>query len=357
MRHRLFKFLVPLLSIIASFLVLEISLRVYDGEYEFRSFLGEIRTLLNAGKAVTYDPELGWTPTVGYSSDNNFFGTQITILRDGTRSNGRPIGNPPASAEIILAIGDSMTFGEEVADGETWPAHLERLSERTVLNAGVPGYGVDQSYLRTRQLVEKYDPDILIFSFIADDIGRAEAWLRFGAPKPYFELIENQLVLRNTPVPLREETVSGFEKLKSVFGYSYAIHKLMMMNRYKAAWIARTGLYRKAHDYGADVACVLLKNLEGMAARRRIKLYVLAQYMRSNGDPEYAKKLELVDGLLSCIGDPSTTVVDLRYILEATWRLDKDSYRRLFKRVHMTSEGNRLVAERLFEVMRKNHDL
>ena len=66
----------------------------------------------------------------------------------------------------ILILGDSFTFGDEVSDNETWPAVLEKIANKKVVNGGVFGYGIDQSFLRMKVLVAKYNPDIVIFSFI-----------------------------------------------------------------------------------------------------------------------------------------------------------------------------------------------
>ena len=67
---------------------------------------------------------------------------------------------------MILAVGDSFTFGDRVSDHETWPAQLERLTGRQVLNAGVFGYGVDQAYLRAVALLETYDTDLVVLALI-----------------------------------------------------------------------------------------------------------------------------------------------------------------------------------------------
>ena len=48
----------------------------------------------------------------------------------------------------ILAVGDSYTYGEEVGENDSWPAQLQRIKNQRVLNAGVSGYGFDQSVLR-----------------------------------------------------------------------------------------------------------------------------------------------------------------------------------------------------------------
>ena len=55
---------------------------------------------------------------------------------------------------VILAVGDSFTFGPYVPNEDTWPAQLERLldidlgtrSTAQVLNAGVSGYTIVDEY-------------------------------------------------------------------------------------------------------------------------------------------------------------------------------------------------------------------
>src|SRR5439155_5598788 len=60
---------------------------------------------------------------------------------------------------------------------------------RRVVNAGVAGFGLDQTVLRAEQLVGMYRPEFVIVSFIADDIGRTE-WARQVGSKPYFVIDE-----------------------------------------------------------------------------------------------------------------------------------------------------------------------
>src|SRR2546430_12739713 len=51
----------------------------------------------------------------------------------------------------ILAVGSSFTFGAEVADDQSWPAQLERLTGRPVDNAAVGGHALDQIVLRSEE--------------------------------------------------------------------------------------------------------------------------------------------------------------------------------------------------------------
>jgi len=97
---------------------------------------------LRPSKVYVHDDVLGWAPEPGrLGRTAAAYGgrADYTIDMDGLRSNGqtRPTG------EAILATGDSFTFGQEVNDSESWPAELERLLARPVLNWGVAGYGLD----------------------------------------------------------------------------------------------------------------------------------------------------------------------------------------------------------------------
>ena len=74
----------------------------------------------------------------------------------------------------VALIGDSFTFGEGVRFEDTWGSVLgEALGTHCqVLNFGVPGYGIDQIYLRYMKDVRPWHPTIVIASFIEDDLWR-----------------------------------------------------------------------------------------------------------------------------------------------------------------------------------------
>ena len=189
-------------SVMTTLLGMELALRVHNGTvFTFESLLDDsvprARRMRRVAR-VQYDSTLGWTPTVGQSVS----GWTANVDSSGLRSNGRFI---PAPGRPILAIGDSFTFGDEVADEETWVAGLERRLNKRVLNAGVSAYGIDQAVLRAERLLDQYQPDVVILSFVADDIDRTEFdYFPYGRGwKPYFELVNGSLSLRNVPVPKR----------------------------------------------------------------------------------------------------------------------------------------------------------
>ena len=77
----------------------------------------------------------------------------------------------------IVIIGDSFTYGHGVSTEYSYPNQLERLflekegKKVEVMNAGVLGYGTDQSYKFFKTRLYALKPDILIFSLNHNDVG------------------------------------------------------------------------------------------------------------------------------------------------------------------------------------------
>ncbi|MBL8153138.1 MAG: SGNH/GDSL hydrolase family protein [Anaerolineae bacterium] len=76
----------------------------------------------------------------------------------------------------VLALGDSFTYGYYVHNEEAWPARLEEALRQQmngpvqVLNAGVPGYTVEDElgYLREKGLA--LQPDVVVLGVYTNDI-------------------------------------------------------------------------------------------------------------------------------------------------------------------------------------------
>lgn len=75
----------------------------------------------------------------------------------------------------IAAIGDSVTFGFNVASAEAWPAVLEReLAARLarpveVLNFGVGGYSALDSAAVLREKAMSFEPDLVVYGYFLND--------------------------------------------------------------------------------------------------------------------------------------------------------------------------------------------
>jgi hypothetical protein len=153
------------------------------------------------------DETLGWTVAPNRKSENGLYVSSAEGLRSAVQGVSLKDG---ARACRIALVGDSYTFGENVAFEDTWGSQLDHdLQERCqILNFGVIGYGIDQMYLRYLQDVRSWHPDMVIFAFINADLERAMGSYgfllfpdgRFPFTKPRFVLKDDQLEVINRPL-------------------------------------------------------------------------------------------------------------------------------------------------------------
>jgi hypothetical protein len=163
-----------------------------------------------------YHPTRGWTLQPGLSRAGLWDNKTLHSNSRGLRGSSEHGYEKPPGALRILTFGDSLTFGEEVSDDETWSYFLEKLLPGSeVLNFGIHGYGHDQMLLYLQEEGIKYHPDIVILGFDWADMARNMLSF-FTYAKPRFILDGGRLVLTNTPVPLIEETLAR-ERWRSKF--------------------------------------------------------------------------------------------------------------------------------------------
>jgi hypothetical protein len=197
--------------------------------------------------AVAYHPVLGWrnppnTRTVVVKRE---YRTTVSINSKGLRNREIDYARR-AGVHRVLVLGDSFAWGSGVEDDETFSAVLESLydGKLEVINAGVSGYGTDQEYLYYTTEGYRYDPDIVVLAFYANDIENNLLPSNRGGPegKPYFVLVDGILRLHNVPVPdYREGGVAadierflrGHSQLFTLL-YSYRLYLKLFYNPGKA---------------------------------------------------------------------------------------------------------------------------
>ncbi|NNE48355.1 MAG: hypothetical protein HKN37_17010 [Rhodothermales bacterium] len=120
------------------------------------------------------DSILGYAPKENAISANDWWqvnnvGARSRVDLDTAYSNAR-----------VLVFGESFTNGSRLRQEETWPYLLDQLDDRfAVVNFGVDGYSMGQSYLRYRVLSESIEHDTAVLVFVpTEDLFREVNTLR-----------------------------------------------------------------------------------------------------------------------------------------------------------------------------------
>lgn len=74
--------------------------------------------------------------------------------------------------DIILAFGDSITHGIGANNTESYPSVLANLSKRTVIESGIPGETTEEGLIRLKDVLEKYNPSLVILCEGGNDMLR-----------------------------------------------------------------------------------------------------------------------------------------------------------------------------------------
>jgi lysophospholipase L1-like esterase len=127
-----------------------------------------------------FDSDLGWRLRPGsytVKAPQEFFTHTVSINQMGLREAATG-SNVSADARRLVALGDSFTFGQGVADDVLFTTQLERrlnvgqtLIRYQVINAGVPGYGTAQELMLARRLMDAgLVGDVYLLNLFTNDL-------------------------------------------------------------------------------------------------------------------------------------------------------------------------------------------
>lgn len=155
--------------------------------------------------STQFDSQLGWSTIPSHSATNSD-GSFVSFNSLGFRSPEFDASDP-----VILVVGDSVAFGTGVSNGETM---ADFLSQSTipipVANAGVPGYGVDQYYLRLKQDIQHIHPThIFVILFPGNDRLNTIQNVQYGKSKPLFVPVNGSIELQGVPI-LKNSCINQF---------------------------------------------------------------------------------------------------------------------------------------------------
>ena len=161
-----------------------------DDQWKLRHLWSPDNGLQEAG--FVWHPTLGWA--VGPSAEN-----PLGVLAADPYT-------PDFEAKTVLFYGDSFVYGTQaVPVNKRIPQQLDDLlPDYQVYNYAVSGYGLDQIYLRFRETHTDFQKPFIIIGIMTLDLDRSILSVR-DAPKPYFEIVDDDLVLRGAPLPENKE--------------------------------------------------------------------------------------------------------------------------------------------------------
>lgn len=89
-------------------------------------------------------------------------------------SDNSPKLSPLSDDATILAFGDSLTFGTgaDHSHKQSYPAILQQLTNRTVINSGIPGEVSRDGLTRLAEDLEEYQPELVILCHGGNDLIR-----------------------------------------------------------------------------------------------------------------------------------------------------------------------------------------
>ena len=144
-------------------------------------------------------------PTLGYahprSVSYHLGRNRVSLNSNGHRDDEMPIEKPPGERRILV-LGDSVTFGWGVDQGEDFPARLEALLRDQpggpwqVINAGVNGYNSQQEAAFFAAEGIRFKPDIVLLVYVRNDVDppidpNAATWRRYPSwPSSLPELLD-----------------------------------------------------------------------------------------------------------------------------------------------------------------------
>ena len=143
------------------------------------------KNLIKKFKNNSYNFKLGWKPKKNSVKIEEIKtqGESIKIFKKVEYNLGKLSERKNKSISkknLISSFGDSFVFCKHVEDGHTWQNYLSLKTKTNVFNFGVNNYGIDQTFLRYKDIRKKIKSKIILIGFVPETILRIRRmWKHF----------------------------------------------------------------------------------------------------------------------------------------------------------------------------------
>jgi hypothetical protein len=315
---------------------------------------------------IVYDNHLGWKLAFNWNGRHKHYDYDVSY---STNSHGfrNDFNTKQGQAGLIYAfVGDSFTFSFGVNDNETFIQLLNshNKSGNVYLNFGVPGYSTDQEYLLIRRTVLHFSPDvILLVVYLGNDLFDNELPfpLQANRAKPYYELMSNELVLRNTPVPTYPKPQEQYKKdlTRVVLGDDVKADGLIarIVNRIELLRLLKHNLL-KPPDYSTEFGnrfehaihlfTAIVDQTHDACIQNEVKMRLILMPGRSYVQQPYSASAQFQNYMRKRIvensEDMKIDVIDLAAHLRERYQRNPGKWY-YPNEGHLTAEGHRIVLD------------
>lgn len=225
------KILFTVVAVILIFILLECGARIYLRSATKGSFGVSMNEY--AQTPLVPDKKLGWK-----------WGGKLLFRGES------PPSYEKADGEYrIITAGDSCCWGALIKTDQTFSANLEKLLKKhypekniRVLNAGVPGYSIQQSFTIVRDILPAFDPDMIIHYGTggagmknASSNSESSTSTRYGSSFLFHS--KAYLLMRHLMYPLPHPR---FEETSVSYGETKGLYDFLNANRIRLLFVEYT---------------------------------------------------------------------------------------------------------------------
>lgn len=116
------------------------------------------------------DAQLGYKPKSNLRDFNTVWKeARVTEVANTDSYGFRNLGRDYTKSNLYF-VGDSFTWGQWVSEEKSFPRLVESELKQPVINLGVPGYSFAQYEILFHEWIDKYKPNTVILSIVANDL-------------------------------------------------------------------------------------------------------------------------------------------------------------------------------------------